>query len=287
MDASNKQTWRGLVDYANANDLESNFETLKNFATTLFNSMPWMARTNFGSISDVPEMIAQVTSPDDLRKFSGYKEPAPWVTFKSEQQLENQFRQQATEYQPQARQLLRWLSDPKRNTQDRPHAFAFLREHMEHVEFQRGDPAFAPEEEQFRYFTPGGDLKDDFPHRTLLYKDLADVICDFVQKEHELERDVPIRSCKRPGCGKLVTQFKKREYCRTALCDRERQKRDGDLQQKKNRDNVFLCRLRKMPLAMRRKKVRESADRLRQIESDWRDRNQSLAKHAMELLNKG
>src|ERR1019366_3666791 len=117
--------------------------------------------------------------------------------------------------------------------------------------------------------------------------DLADVICDFVQREHESGRDVPIRICKRPGCGKLVTQFKKREYCRTASCDRERQKRDDDRKQKKNRDNVFLCRLRKMPLAMRRKKVRERADRLREIESYWRDKNQSLARHALELLNKG
>jgi hypothetical protein len=158
---------------------------------------------------------------------------------------------------------------------------------MKHIEFQGGDPAFAPEEEEFQYFTPGGDLKDDFPYRRLFYKDVADVICDFVQKEHETGRGVPIRICKRPGCGKLVTQFKKREYCRTALCDRERQKRDDDLKQKKNRDNVFLCRLRKMPLATRRKRARERVDRLRQIESDWRDRNQSLAKHALELLNEG
>ena len=280
MAASNKQIWRGLVDYANAHDLESNSETLKNFATTLFNSMPWMAGTNFGSIGDVPEMIAQVANPDDLRKFSGDKKPAPWVVFTSERQLENQFRQQAIEYQPQVRQLLRWLSDRKQNVQDTRHAFAFLREHMKHIEFQRGDPAFAPEEEEFRYFTPRGDLKDDFPHRTLFYKDAADVICDFVQREHEPGKDVPIRICKRPGCGNLVTQFKKRQFCRSAQCDRERQKRDSDVKLQKNRDNVFLCRLRKMPLAMRRKRVRESIERLRQIEGDWRDRNQSLTNHA-------
>ena len=206
---------------------------------------------------------------------------------RSEEQLANQFRQQAIEYQPQVRQLLTWLSDRKQNAQDRPHAFAFLREHMKHIEFQSGDLAFAPEEEQLRYFTPGGDLKDDFPYRTLSYKDVADVICDFIQKEHELGKEVPVRICKRPGCGKLVTQFKKREYCRTAWCDRERQKRDDDLKQKKNRDNVFLCRLRKMPLPMRRNRARERVDRLRQIESDWRDRNQSLAKHALKLLNEG
>jgi hypothetical protein len=277
-----KKIWRGLVDYANATDLESNPETLSNLAQTLFECMPWMTRTAFDE--DVPAMIALRTNREVL--FGQVGEKQVWLLFKSEEQLANQFRQQAIEYQPQLRQLLTWLSDRKQNAKDRSQAFAFLREHTKHIEFQRGDPAFAPEEEQGRYFTMWGDLKDDFPHRTLSYKDVADVICDFVQKEHELERDVCIGICKRPGCGNLVPQFKKREYCRTALCDRERQKRDDDLKQKKNRDNVFLCRLRKMPLAMRRKKVRESADRLRQIESDWRDRNQSLAKHALELLNK-
>ena len=165
-----------------------------------------------------------------------------------------------------------------------PRAFAFLSEHMNHIEFQHGDPAFAPEEEESRYFTPGGELKDDFPYRTLFYKDVADVICDFVHKQHEAGRGVPIRTCKRPGCGKLVAQFKKREYCRTTLCDWERQKRDDDVKLKKNRDNVFLSRVYKLPAAMRRKKLRESADRLREIESYWRDRNQSLSKHALKLL---
>jgi len=254
---------------------------LKKFAATLFDCMPWMARTAFDE--DVPAMISLRTNREIL--FGRVNGKDVWT--KSEQQLADQFRQQAVEYQPQVRQLLRWLSDRKQNAQDRPHAFAFLREHMKHIELQRGDPAFAPEEEEFRYFTPGGDLKDDFPHRRLSYKDVADVICDFIQKEHEPGKDVPIRLCERPGCGNLVAQFKKRQFCRSAQCDRERQKRDSDLKLQKNRDNVFLCRLRKMPLAMRRKRVRESIERLRQIESDWRDRNQSLAKHALKLLNEG
>ena len=283
LDSGKKQIWRGFIDYVNTADLESDPEVLTNLAQTLFECMPWMARTALEE--DVPAMIAVLTNREVL--FGQVDGKHVWFCFKSEEQLANQFRQQAIEYQPQIRQLLTWLSDRKQNEQHRPHAFAFLREHMKHIEFQRGDPAFAPEEEQFRYVTPGGDLKDDFPHRTLSYKDVADVICDFIQKEHELGKDVPIRICKRPGCGMLVTQFKKREYCRTALCDRERQKRDDDLKQKKNRDNVFLCRLRKMPLAVRRKKARESVGRLRQIESDWRGKNESLAKHALGLLNEG
>jgi hypothetical protein len=282
-DSGKRKIWRGLVDYANAPELESNPKISNNLAQTLSECMPWMARTAFDE--DVPAMIALRTNREVL--FGQVKGKQVWLCFKSEEQLANQFRQQATQYQPQVRQLLTWLSDRKQNAQDRPHAFAFLREHTKHIEFAHGDPAFAPDEEQFRYFTPGGDLKDDFPYRTFSYKDLADVICDFIQKEHELERDVPIRICKRPGCGNLVTQFKKREYCRTPSCDRERQKRDDDRKQRKNRDNVFLCRLRKMQFATRRKKVRESADRLREIESHWRDENQSLAKHALELLDKG
>ena len=283
LNSGNKKIWRGLVDYANAPDLESNPEVSNKLAHSLFDCMPWMARTAFDE--DVPAMIALRTNREVL--FGWVDGRQVWLCFKSEEQLASQFLQQAIEYQPQVRQLLKWLSDQEKNAQYRPNAFAFLREHMKHIEFAHGDPAFAPEEEEFLYFTLGGDLKDDFPHRTISYKDVADVICDFVQKEHEPGRDVPIRICKRPGCGKLVTQFKKREYCRTALCDRERQKRDDDVKQKKNRDSVFLYRLRKMKHAVRRKRVRESADRLREIEIYWHDKNQSLAKHALELLNEG
>jgi hypothetical protein len=284
-DSGKKKIWRGLVDYANSPDLETNGEALKSLAATLFDCMPWMARTDCGC-NDVPDMVAQQIKPDALQKVKGGKVEAAWLSFKSEEQLENQFRQQAVEYQPQVRQLLTWLSDRKHNEQYAPQAFAFLYEHMKHIEFQRGDPGFAPEEDEFRYFTRWGDLKDDFPFRTLLYKDVADVICDFVQNDHEPGKEVPIRICKWPGCGKLVTLFKKRQYCRTASCDRERQKRNNDIQQKKNRDNVFLCRLRHMPPTKRQNIVRESAGRLREIESYWRDKNQSLAKHALELLNK-
>ena len=284
LNSGKKKIWRGLVEYANAPDLESNPEVSNNLAQTLFECMPWMARTAFDE--DVPAMIALRTNREVLFGRVGGKQV--WLYFKSsEAQLADQFRQQAIEYQPQVRQLLTLLSGLKQNAHDRAHAFAFLREHTKHIEFSHGDPAFAPEEEQFRYFTPGGDLKDDFPYRTFSYKDVADVICDFIQKEHEPGKDVPIRFCKRPGCGNLVTQFKKREYCRTAWCDRERQKRDDDVKQRKNRDNVFICRLRKMPPARRRKNLRESIDRLREIESYWRDKNQSLAKHALELLDEG
>ena len=283
MQSSGKyQIWRGLVDYANA-DFESEPEALNNLARTLFECMPWMARTAFDE--DVPAMITLRRDREVLfRQVDGRR---VWLSFKSEEELSNEFRRQAIEYQPQVRQLLTWLSDRNKNEKDRPHAFAFLREHTIHVEFAHGDPAFAPEEEQDRFFTSEGEVKDDFPYRTLSYKDVADVICDFIQKEHELRSDVPIRTCKRPGCGNLVTQFKKREYCRTASCDKERQKRDDDHQKRKNRDNVFLYRLRKLSLAMRRKKAKEEEKekRLREIESYWRDKNQSLARHALELLN--
>jgi hypothetical protein len=315
-DGTKSKIWRGFVEYVNAPNLESSPSALDNLAQTLSECMPWMARTAFDE--DVPAMIAfrinrevlfrqldekqisqglksldaddplmialGINREDFFRQLDGKK---IWGSFRIEEYLASEFLRQAIEYQPQVRQLLTWLSDRNKNEKDRPHAFAFLREHMKHIEFQHGDPAFAPDEEQGRYFTMRGDLKDDFPERTLSYKDLADVICDFVQREHELRREAAIRICKRPACGNLVAQFKKRKYCRTADCDRERQKRDDDLKKRKNRDNVFLCRFRKLPLAMRRKKAKEAAKRLREIENYWRDKNQSLAKHALELLNKG
>jgi len=278
-DTGKNKIWRGLIDYANANDLASNPEALRNLAQTLSECMPWMARTAFEE--DIPAMIALRANPKD-----SLNQVSIWPWSKSAEQLANQFQQEAIEFQPQVRRLLTWLSDRKRNEKDRPNAFAFLLEHTKHIEFAHGDPGLAPEEEQDRYFNAAGELKDDFPYRTLSYKDLVDVICDFVQKEHELRREVPIRICERPECRNLVIQFKKRKYCRTPACDRERQKRDDDVKQRKNRDSVFLCRFRKLPLAMRRKKVKESADRLREIASYWRDKNQSLAERALELLKK-
>jgi hypothetical protein len=283
----------GLVDYAKAASIEAEANAMKGFATDLAGDIIIMneiiestVQTPF-RLTDVPEMIAVQINPGALQKINEAKQQATSSCNKTERELIDQFRQQAVKYQPQLRRLLTWLSNPKRNARDRPLAFEFLSEHTRHIVFERGDPAFGPEEEQSRYFTPLGNLRHDFPNRTTFYKDIADPICDFVHKQHEAGRDVPIRICKRPGCGGLVAQFKKREYCRTALCDHERQKRDDDLKQRKNRDNVFLCRLRKMPLAIRRRKARESADRLRQIENYWRDKNQSLSKHALRLLNEG
>lgn len=276
----NTQIWRGLVSYANAESIEANTEILSELARALWDSMNWMARTAFASESDVPDMIAQQVRPE----LGTITKDRPWVLFKSEKELADKFRQQAVMYQPEVRTLLRWLVEPRYNSQYRSDAFAFLREHTDHIEFQRGDPAFAAEIEELRYFASDGQLKDDFPHRTFLYNDMADVVCDFVQREHEAGRSVPMQICKRPECGNLVARFKKRQYCRTPSCDRERQKRDDDLKQKKNRDNVFLHRLRRLPSAARRKRIRESAERLREIQTYWEEKNEPLAKHALKLL---
>lgn len=323
LDKRTKRIWRGLVDYANA-DLESNSVALKSLARTLFESMPWMARNPLGfadyakaaslksardqmkelatdlieipdllcrsiveppCLSDVPEMIAVQINPHAFQKIIEAKQQAGVSLGKTQKQVADQFRQQAIAYRGQLRCLLTWLSDPKRNAGDRELAFEFLSEHTKHVAYERGDPAFGPEEEQSRYFTAAGTLKDDFPHRTLFYEDIADPICDFIQKEHELGREAPMRVCKRPGCGNLVVRFKKKEYCGTLPCDKERQRRDDDLARKKNTDNVFLHRVRQLPAAARRKKVRESTERLREIESYWREKNRSLAKHASKLLS--
>jgi hypothetical protein len=223
-----------LADYAKAASLESDRIAMKNFATDLAGDLV-MAEKLESSVrapfrfTDVPEMIAVQINPNALQKINEAKQQATSSCCKTEKELADQFRQQADKYQQQLRRLLTWLSNPKRNAKDRPLAFEFLSEHTRHIVFERGDPAFGPEEEQSRYFTEEGNLRDDFPHRTRFYKDIADPICDFIQGEHELGRDAPIRICKRPGCGNVVVRFKKKEYCRTALCDRERQKRDDDL----------------------------------------------------------
>jgi hypothetical protein len=282
----------GLADYAKAASLESDRIAMKNFATDLAGDLV-MAEKLESSVrapfrfTDVPEMIAVQINPNALQKINEAKQQATSSCCKTEKELADQFRQQADKYQQQLRRLLTWLSNPKRNAKDRPLAFEFLSEHTRHIVFERGDPAFGPEEEQSRYFTEEGNLRDDFPHRTRFYKDIADPICDFIQGEHELGRDAPIRICKRPGCGNVVVRFKKKESCRTSLCDKERQKRDDDRKQKKNRDNVFLSRLRQMRPAMRRKKVLEHSERLHEIEHYWRNKNQSLANHASRFLKEG
>lgn len=279
----NNQIWRGLVDYVNATSIEANAEALEGLAKTLWHSMHWMARTAFAStVDDVPEMIAQQVRPG--LGLNGSDNP-PWVSFKGEKQLMDQFQKQAVKYQAQVRLMLCWLADPKKNASLREEAFAFLREHTDHIEFHRGDPAFAPEgDEEFRHFTMDGQVKDDFPRRTLLYKDIADVICDFVQREHEARRPVPIQMCKRPECGNLVAILKKRQFCKTAACDKERQRRENDDQKRKNRDALVLWRLRHKKAGTRRSEIRKRVERLLAIESYWHDKNNSLSAHARNLL---
>ena len=106
-DSGKRKIWRGLVEYANAPDLESNPEVCNNFAQTLSECMPWMARTAFDE--DIPAMITLLTNREVL--FGQVNGKQVWLCFKSEEQLVDQFRHQAIEYQPQVRRLLTWLSD--------------------------------------------------------------------------------------------------------------------------------------------------------------------------------
>jgi hypothetical protein len=280
----NEQIWRGLVNYANEPLIEPGNEALKGLAEACWNSMGWMVRTAFDfDQNEVQQMIAQQIQPA-LGAFSMGR--PPWVFLKSGKDLEDEFHRQAVQYQPDVRQMLRWLADPKRNAHDRDKGFAFLREHSDHIEFQRGDPAFAPEDQQSRYFDAHGELRTDadFPYRSFRFKDIADVICDFVQREHEAGKSLPVGICKRPGCGNPIVKAKKREFCRSAFCDKERQKRDDGDDQRKNRDRVFLHRIRQMPPGTRREKIHKDSSRLREIESYWRDKNERLAKSSRNLI---
>ena len=80
---SNKQIWRGLVDYANECDLESN-AALKQFANTLSDSMHWMARTS-SDIHEVAEMIATLANPESL--FGEVDGKRRWMCFRNEEEL--------------------------------------------------------------------------------------------------------------------------------------------------------------------------------------------------------
>src|SRR5579862_8531822 len=111
-DSTKNKIWRGLVDYANAANLESNPGALSNLAQTLLECMPWMTRTAFDE--DVPAMVALRANPKD-----SFGQVGVWPWFKSAEQLADEFRRQATEYQPQVRQLLTWLSDRKRKEEYR------------------------------------------------------------------------------------------------------------------------------------------------------------------------
>lgn len=223
--------------------------------------------------------------PDLLR---GTISGAPaWYGCESQDTLMIRFRDQAIEYQPQVRQLLTWLSNQRRHRGIRSGAWHFLVDHTFHLGFRRGDPAYPPPEDEHLYRTGTGEAKVDFPYRTLSYKDIADPICDFIHSQYLLGRTAPICICKRPGCANLVAQFKKRKYCRTPECDRERQRRETDIDNRKNRDRVFISRLKRLALAMRKKKAQENVVRLREMAGFWGQperSNPSIAKHALDLL---
>jgi hypothetical protein len=273
IDQRTKRIWKGLADYTNTDDLASRPNALRSLAATLFECIPWMALSEG---YDVPEMVLSLTN----------KGKDFWT---SKLTLETQFREQATEYQPRVKQLLTWLSDQTHYREDRAAPWRFLCDHTAHIEFYPSgmDPDRVPPEEAHRYLTHTGRPKVDFPYRALAYKDIADPICDFIHKQYELGREVPIRVCKRSGCGNLVAQFKKRQYCRTETCDRERQKREHDVDSRKNRDRVFIFRLLRLTPAMRKKKVQENVDRLREMASYWKEathNSPAIVRHALDAL---
>lgn len=209
MPKRNRQIWKGLVAYANAN-LETEVESFASFADTLLDCMPWLARNaTFGLIP----ILARDYKTNPTR------------------QIEGLFRAGAVQFQPEIRRLLSWLCNPELNKQDRPFAFDFLQEHMEHARFTSEEPVFDEgHPENPRYWTPRGELRDDFPHRSLNYEDIADPVCDFILNEHERYHDelyqmarkgkslglVPIVLCA-SGCGRFIMPERtgRKTYCST------------------------------------------------------------------------
>jgi hypothetical protein len=107
-------------------------------------------------------------------------------------------------------------------------AAEFLHTHLSHIQSEQADPKFDETQlETFSYWeqkgTPRACMLIGQLHRALAYKDIIDPICDFILTEHERTHQteppqrelVPIRVCKRPGCGKFIMSERKdlRKFC--------------------------------------------------------------------------
>lgn len=261
-----KRIWRGLVVYANAN-LQSDSGTLAVLADTILECMPWSTKT--ATFEYVAELARSYKTEPTGRT-------ADW------------FREKAIGYQPEIRRLLSWLCDPKQGKDCRPAAFDFLTTHMEHIGFTRADPAFDPTRpESTRYWKSDGEPKDDFPHRTLRYEDLADPICDFILNEHERYHDeeyerarkskftgiAPIRFCDRPACDNLFMpeRLGRKKYC-SDVCRASR-----DQEERPDFKRCYQCLYRleglkksgKMAVLRKRLKKPTTEKNLHELETRW------------------
>jgi hypothetical protein len=205
-----KRIWSGLVDYANAN-LETDTEALLGFADCFEECIPWTARKREW------EENQGIT-----RSFKTKHRPI---------QNSKGFLADAANFQPDIRNLLAWLCNPKPSPDDTAHAVQFLRTHINHI--QRNifdDPRLEAAQIGLEPWKVGSkSCRMWWAHRTSTYQCMIDPICDFILKEHERFHDeefetvrkdksslmVPIRICARPGCGKFIMPERtdRKKYC--------------------------------------------------------------------------
>jgi hypothetical protein len=246
-----RRIWMGIIQYANA-DLSTEARAYASLFKVLYELTPSPELTEF--------KLTEFGEDDDflyLSELSGTRK--------------RDLISLAVYYQKSLKSLLLWLCWPKSHPELRFGSLRFLEvnAHGEdwHIDYNE-DPV-----------SDGGELDDEGKSPFLYFvKETKFVsvmgpICKFILEfVDDPPRPLPIRTCKRAGCDKLILpeRMGRKEYCSPKCCALDHRPTS-----KENKDYMWLYRLSGIKsVGTLRKKLNEdpkAVKRLRQIEDHWGD----------------
>jgi hypothetical protein len=176
----------------------------------------------------------------------------------------------AGQYQTDLKNLMLWLCKPKSHAELRKHALGFLEENAQGESwkvFYALDGAAAAEANAFDEDNGRGTVY--FPKYTE-YASIMVPICKFVLEYIDCDhgKGLPIRVCKRPGCGKFFMPQRtgRKVYCFDKCRSLDHQ---NDKSKEEKADDAYVRRLKQLTAGPLRRKLNlpKVENRLKEIES--------------------
>lgn len=248
--ARETRIWNRIIDYVNA-DLSADTEVYVNLLKVIRELTP--GSTEFGG----------------SQEFSGIKF---YISDLANSSLKKDFRSLAVHYQQPLRNLLLWLCRPKSHVELREDALRLL-------EFGAHGESWSIDLSENPLDKPGWGDFDEEKERPVLYfvkevkyASIAGPICKFIfdYVDDQRKKDLPVRICKRSGCGKFILpeRIGRKEFC-SSLCGSKVAQANKPQQLKAAYAWVHrLGKEPKAPLKLKLQKIRVKI-RLREIETRW------------------
>lgn len=242
-----RRIWKGIIQYANAEN--------KNASENL--------RRVLNQLTPEPPEFDQLEGYEDIPSYAKSASSNPSVP-----DLENAFQVLAARYQNDLRNLLKWMCAPKDHPELRIDALQFLESnaHGHHWRLCLDDDPIEDFDDWHIFF-----LKE--VEYTSIMSPICEFIFDRIEDVHgsiELDEAVPIRICKRPGCGKFILPEKtgRKKYCSNLCCSLDHENKKP---REERTDYAWLHRLEKESLGVLRTKTKEPAakKRLHDVEARW------------------